>query len=186
MFHRQTRSSETSSQYKLKTHITNKSVSSGESTTDNTGHTLNRLLTPRLATSLGSGPNSDAPVPPPPSSWTSRLPRNPFPFRNKAESVHHPPTPPQPPVLPALDTKASMFSLHSQNDDEICVQPASLQTQGTPPPARKFSLPVIPQGKPHPSETLDLPSAFSPLESSNRSIKFADSAASEAGSSHQR
>ncbi len=94
--------------------------------------------------------------------------------------------PSQPPVLPPIDTKASVFSLHNQNDDEISVQPVSPRLQRSPPPVRNFSLPAIPQGQPHPSEALDLPNAFSTLESSNRSARFADATSSETGDHHQR
>ncbi|KAJ3494171.1 hypothetical protein NLG97_g4252 [Lecanicillium saksenae] len=182
-----TKSDHGSSRYKLTTQITVKSTSSGESTAGSSNHTLTRLLTPRLATSLSERSNSDPSIPPPPPSWASRLPRNPFPFLNKTTPVHLASSiPSQPPVLPALSTKASVFSLHSQNDDDIFLQPVVSRRQRSPPPVASFAPPPVPVGQPHPSEALDLPNAFSTLESSSRSVRFADSTSSEAGEYHAR
>ncbi|KAM3457342.1 hypothetical protein MY3296_001084 [Beauveria thailandica] len=164
-----TKPSQSHSEYKSGSHPVSKSISSSESTSS---HNLTRMLTPRLATSLGG----DAPVSSLSSSWTDRLPRNPFPFRTKTEVVYLDSSiPSRPPVLPPL-AQASVFSLQSRSDDEIREQAAvPPQHQLSPPQSRNFSLPVVARGQPHPSETLDLPGAFSTLESSSRCAKLADS-----------
>ncbi|ATY65288.1 a-pheromone receptor, partial [Cordyceps militaris] len=169
------KSSQSSSQYRLTNQITCKSTASGESLI---GSSLSRLVTPRLAESLGGGPNDDTALRPPPPSWTSLLPQNLFPFRSKTSGVHVASAiRPQAPVLPPLGTEASTFSLQSQNEDEIVPQPVCPQCQHcamSPPRTRNFSLPVLPAGQSHPSEALDLPNDLSTLESSSRSVKFAN------------
>ncbi|OAA48139.1 a-pheromone receptor PreA [Beauveria brongniartii RCEF 3172] len=162
-----TKPSQSPSECKRGSHPMSKSISSNESTSS---HNLTRMLTPRLATSLGG----DAPVSSLASSWTDRLPRNPFPFRTKTEVVYLGSSiPSRPPVLPPL-AQASVFSLQSRNDDEIHEQTVPPQHQTSPPRSRNFSLPVVARGQPHPSETLDLPGAFSTLESSSRCAELAD------------
>ncbi|OAA37259.1 a-pheromone receptor PreA [Cordyceps fumosorosea ARSEF 2679] len=107
-----TKMSQTSSHYKLTAHA---SISSGDSITGVTS--LSHLLTPRLAASLRGSPYSDYPIVPPPASrWMSRLPRNPFPFRNKTDGIQLAPSPPSshPPRLPPLDTHASEFVFTSE------------------------------------------------------------------------
>ncbi|KAM3493670.1 hypothetical protein MY3957_003062 [Beauveria namnaoensis] len=147
-----TKPSQSSSECKGGSHPMSKSISSSESTLS---HNLTRMLTPRLATSLGG----DAPVSSLAPSWTDRLPRNPFLFRTKTDVVYLGSSiPSQPPVLPPL-AQASVFSLQSRNDDEIREQAVSPQHQISPPQSRNFSLPVVARGQPHPSEALDLPGA---------------------------
>ncbi|XWW96973.1 hypothetical protein V2A60_004953 [Cordyceps javanica] len=188
---KRTKSSQNSSQYRLTTHATSKSVSSGESTAGSVHHDLSRVLTPGLAAALGGGPSNGgggAPIPPHPRSWTSRLPRSPFPFRNKSEAIHLAPAiPPQTPtpVLPPLDTKASALSLRSQDDDAICPQAVPPRRKMSSSSARNFSLPVMGPGRPHPSEALDLPGALSTLESGNRSVRFANHTLDDAGDNCQ-
>ncbi|EGX96841.1 a-pheromone receptor PreA [Cordyceps militaris CM01] len=159
----------------LTNQTTCKSTASGESLI---GSSLSRLVTPRLAESLGGGPHDDTALRPPPPSWTSLLPQNLFPFRSKTSGVNVASAiRPQAPVLPPLGTEASTFSLQSQNEDEIVPQPVCPQCQHcamSPPRTRNFSLPVLPAGQSHPSEALDLPNDLSTLESSSRSVKFAN------------
>ncbi|KAM3512326.1 hypothetical protein MY11210_004039 [Beauveria gryllotalpidicola] len=176
-----TKSSQSPPECKSGSRLISKSISSSESTSS---HTLTRMLTPRLATFLGS----DAPVSPLAPSWTDRLPRNPFPFRTKTDVVYLGSSiPSRPPVLPPL-AQASVFSLQSRTDDEIREQAVPLEHQISPPRSRNFSLPVVAIGQPHPSEALDLPGAFSTLESSSsRCAKLADSRPpSDAIGYHQR
>lgn len=179
-----TKSSQTSSRFKINTQTTIKSTSSGDSTNGSSNHNLARMVTPHLASSLGDEPASgDAATMPPPVHWSNRLPRNPFPFLSKSGPVHlASSSAPQPPVLPALSTKTSVFSLHSQgDDDDIFLQPVTSRRQRPAQAAATFSPPAVAAGQPHPSEALDIGNAFSTLDSSSRSVKFADRVSSEAG-----
>lgn len=180
-----TKFSQGSSHYKLSTRQTSKSSSSGDSTIAGTGNVLTRLITPHLASSLDDRGRRSGRTAPTSTSWPIRMARNPFMIRKKHDTRMSPSSSSKPPTLPALTTQPSLFSLQSRYEEDICMEPMPSRRQQSPRRGTNFSLPMVPHGQPHPSEALDLPNPLATLDSSNRSVRFADSTSSDAGDYYQ-